>query len=245
MASKEFLESRGFFSLLTRKSEKKFPFHPFYTDFILDFLHHICIPHSEFPENKIFTIYYDTLDLRSYYENVNGDSLKSKLRIRWYGQKNILSDSSIDAFVEVKVKKGFSVEKVRKQVRLRRPQVEEMSLFDRLWEDVLFPVLAEIGWSRNERLFPVMLITYIRSRFLDPFAGSHIALDRNIVVEKVNKELLPSARPVRINTAVLEIKGGDISRPIAGMLRKLSMRWDSFSKYVVGMDSCRRINEVL
>ncbi len=43
---------------------------------------------SFYPNNKICSVYYDTLDLKSIFEKENSDFFKQKTRIRWYESKD-------------------------------------------------------------------------------------------------------------------------------------------------------------
>ena len=52
-------------------------------------------------------IYFDTNNYVSIRQNLDGVSNKKKIRIRWYGNKHIMSNP----FVEIKSKKGFETKK--------------------------------------------------------------------------------------------------------------------------------------
>jgi len=56
----------------------------------------------------INNIYFDTPDLRNYYENIDGNSKRKKIRIRWYG--NFFGEI-VTPVIEIKEKKGMIVNK--------------------------------------------------------------------------------------------------------------------------------------
>lgn len=85
-------------------------------------------PFFEFPPRYVNSIYFDTPDLRSYEQGVEGDFSREKLRLRWYSetdfQRMIVPPGKI--FLEVKRKKGHITFKevshyceVKEQVTIR------------------------------------------------------------------------------------------------------------------------------
>ena len=70
----------------------------------------VCRPDPDFPEATVYTVYYDTPGLRCLHEKLNGDYLKSKVRLRWYRVGERAGDT---AFLEVKMRLGSRREKVR------------------------------------------------------------------------------------------------------------------------------------
>ena len=49
------------------------------------------------------SIYYDDMFNNSVYQNLDGNQKKQKIRIRWYGKKNLI----LKPFIEIKKKTGF------------------------------------------------------------------------------------------------------------------------------------------
>ena len=74
--------------------------------------HKIKTNHGHF--NKIYkprfvnNIYFDNLDLRNYFENINGNSKRKKIRIRWYDN---FFGKIISPVIEIKEKRGMVVNK--------------------------------------------------------------------------------------------------------------------------------------
>ena len=65
--------------------------------------HHPALFFAEYAPRVVNNVYLDSPDLRSYHENVNGHSSRSKLRARWYGQ---LFGKVPRAVLEQKCKRG-------------------------------------------------------------------------------------------------------------------------------------------
>jgi len=215
----------------SRDFEKKFPVSIYNTDYLLDLLNHVCLSDRKYPENEVFTVFYDTEDLEAYYESVNGNTVKSKLRIRWYGETHAAQTKGKEVFIEVKTKKGLKVEKTRKQLYLPAAYFDDMDLTDPFWQGLPEGILTELGWRNPARLWPVVLTRYRRSRFLDGVSGARIALDREIASLRVNTDVLPAAQATRLGMAVLEVKGGDGLPLILDMVSGITFQWEAFSKY--------------
>ena len=45
---------------------------------------HPCMFYKSYPDRYINNMYFDTVDLANYWNNVDGNSQRLKLRIRWY-----------------------------------------------------------------------------------------------------------------------------------------------------------------
>lgn len=51
---------------------------------------------TAFPDRVINNIYFDSPDLQSYYQNINGDPIRTKVRYRWYGSKEQINSGQIE-----------------------------------------------------------------------------------------------------------------------------------------------------
>jgi SPX domain protein involved in polyphosphate accumulation len=98
-----------------------------------------------FHERLNNSIYYDSLDLKGYYENLNGDKDRVKYRARFYGN---LDEQNV-AF-EKKIKKG--------SVNRKDVSFSKMSNTD--WTQSTFP--------QEESLKPIVHLKYRRRYFWDP-----------------------------------------------------------------------------
>ena len=61
-------------------------------------LYHII---EMYPERKVNSIYFDTVDFANYNESISGAKDRIKTRVRWYGLENIVNSN-----LELKIKKG-------------------------------------------------------------------------------------------------------------------------------------------
>jgi hypothetical protein len=88
-------------------------------------------------------------------------------------------------------------------------------------------VLGQASWQ------PVLRLRYRRDRFVDPFSGSRVSLDREISAAEVNTRFVSVSDRSPLAVAVLEVKGARERLPVAlEPLLHLGMRKQSFSKFL-------------
>ena len=78
------------------------------------FIGRISIFFSLFPDRKVNSIYFDDKNLSSILANLDGVTDKKKVRIRWYGNSQIIDNSKL----EIKRKSEFLVSKNNYEIKL-------------------------------------------------------------------------------------------------------------------------------
>ena len=191
-------------------------------------LDRVCRRDAEYPSAVVWTIYYDTPHLASLGEKINSDYLKRKIRVRWYSDLN--GTVSGPAFVEAKSRVGNRRIKARAVLAFPAAEIARWGLQDRRL--LAFPLLLqEHGINARELWQPLMLIRYRRDRFVDRSSGCRVSLDSEIAPVAVNPRFVSAAAPVRLPSAVLEVKGpADELPPALRGLLQLGIRESSFSK---------------
>ena len=217
--------------------ERKFPVEPKSTEFLVAWLGHACRRATVFPVGQVTSCYYDTDDWDCYFESVDGDFEKTKVRLRWYD--DLPASGQVTAYVEAKQKSGAATWKRRTPVTLD-PELLRAGRFDEaLPAPDLQRALATAGIIDKRRLRPAVVITYRRHRFVDRGSGTHVALDREIEAWPVVSSLDP--RRTRFPAAVLEVKGSTIELPARfSPLRRWVSVWSSHSKYAMAVEMLRR-----
>jgi hypothetical protein len=210
--------------------EIKYALAPSIVSIVEGWLQRRCRPDPSFPEGMVSSIYFDTRRREFLQQKLNSDFLKSKVRIRWYGD---LDSGKPDpaAFIEAKLKTGGRRAKVRIKSAISGEHLAQLPLSD--------PRLSRIphelhrhGVTFVEPLFPVFQLNYRRRRFVEPTTGSRVSLDYHIHVSRTNPQLVPHIGPVRLNRAVLELKGLLHELPnFLHQLTALGCRKEAFSKY--------------
>ncbi|NLT53782.1 MAG: polyphosphate polymerase domain-containing protein [Actinomycetales bacterium] len=130
----------------------------------------------------VWSVYYDTADLRFYWEKIEGLRFRRKLRIRRYGTDR-LTDDEEPVHVEIKQR----VNRVTQKRRLRLPYREALRLCDqRQPVDCPEPdrALAEevLGLVCGLDLRPTTMTGYLRSPYVgrDAELGLRVTIDQRV-----------------------------------------------------------------
>lgn len=199
---------------------------------VRDFLDSCCVADLQHPLNTVATIYYDTPSLALLGEKFDSDYLKTRVRLRWYEEES--GPPPTAAFAEVKLRRGTRRSKGR--VRLKMPEPAPGSLeLDHPGMPDLGTLLRRAGLWCPPLLMPVLFMRYERLRWVEPYTGTRVSLDREIRVEAHNPLALPGSVMTKGGLGtVVEAKGDSPELPPAmrGLL-ELGCRADSFSKYAL------------
>ena len=68
---------------------------------------------TQYPARNVNSVYFDTYNYISIRQNLDGVSNKKKIRIRWYGNRDIITNP----VVEIKSKKGFETKKESRTIK--------------------------------------------------------------------------------------------------------------------------------
>ena len=153
----------------------------------------VCQPDPVYAVGVVNSIYFDTPALAQLREKVNGDYLKTKVRLRWYDVPNRPAGSS---YLEAKFRIGARRRKVRVATTHSPDRLRALALHDQVLRRIPHG-LRSLGVPVPEGLRPVLVVRYTRYRFVDQVTGVRISLDADISVPAVNQELLPTAPPSR------------------------------------------------
>ena len=211
--------------------ERKFYFPPGRVDLAYATLRHVCRNDSDYPEGRVSSLYFDTVELDCYSASGAGEWERHKVRLRWYGK--IDSVPSAVVFLERKTKQGFSTTRQRRTFsvaaeRLSPGRLHEGAIDRRAFVDAL----TEMGHREAARLRPILAVTYRRRRLVDMLSGVRISLDSEITSTLVSRETSAGAFDVRLPGAVVEVKGSDMALPPSlRQMRLLDAGWGRFSKY--------------
>ncbi len=129
------------------------------------------IYHQRFVNN----IYFDSLNLESYFDNIDGSPHKIKFRIRWYGE---LFGHIEKPVLELKIKNGLSGKKESYQL----PSFE----LDKTFNDLIIANaidksdVPEITKMKLKSLEPVLLNRYSRKYFKSAGGDYRITVDTNL-----------------------------------------------------------------
>ena len=202
----------------------------------LDILSLHCIPDPEHPEGEIESVYFDNPGFSSYWEKLNGDILKRKVRIRWY-PGSASGPGRTPAFLEVKDRICAARDKQHLKFEADADFLNNASLEDTGWGDLLRERADEAGVGLYDDLEPVISIRYRRYRFVCPLTGSRISLDYALQSPRGNGRIFPGCAAVSSPMIVCEAKSATHrSWSWTGTLARYGFKPESFSKYGLFMD---------
>lgn len=190
------------------------------------------------------SIYLDTPHLLFYYEKVDGQKIRKKLRVRVYN--NPAEDTM--AFLEIKRKVEDTVYKERALVRLEEaPKLTNGALISLAEQETNSPkskVALDrfIYLTKRLNLEPRALITYEREAFEDPDNQDlRITFDMNVRsypnpdFSQIFQE--QDLRPFTDPYFILEVKFSTIMPLwLKETIREFGLRLQSISKYCLGLD---------
>ena len=189
--------------------------------------------HEIFHERRIVNIYFDTHDLRNYFDNVDGNVDRKKIRIRWYGKLFGYIDKPK---LELKIKKGLLG---RKEIYGLCPF--RLDLNFNIEKTTSIIKNTDIPESINEMfksLNPVLLNSYSRKYYQSSDKRYRLTIDTDQVFYKIgilyNTFLCKAYDNINV---ILELKyNKDDDCGAEYISNHFPFRLTKSSKYVTGID---------
>ncbi len=194
------------------------------------------------------SIYFDTEDLRFYFEKIDGRRTRRKLRIRTYGSKA----SATNAFLEIKRK----LDRTSFKERARVPVAAVSAILSSRWPDPPDAAALDRVGERERRVIekfrynmdvcelrPSVLVTYDREPYVATRGDmARVTFDMNLrSLIRPGPDDLFSERPLRefhSGGFVLELKFDEfMPRWMADLMSAFNLRSRAFSKYCHGIDA--------
>ncbi len=177
---------------------------------------------ESFPLRKVNSIYFDDNELTSIYQNLDGIAEKKKLRVRWYGKKNIITNPVI----EIKSKKGFIVNKQTILMNIKKP----LPFNDNSINKIKKIISNKIDLAKS--LVPTISTHYERYYFISANSNVRATLDKNLsssmLYKYCNYKVLKNFK-----YKVLEIKYSlEYDSYVRKNLKNIDSRLSKSSKYV-------------
>ena len=200
---------------------------------------HVTDTHSY----EIASIYYDTDDLRFYYDREESVGYRRKIRLRSYNREG----KSVALFIEIKEKHKQFV--LKKRINLRSPDI--LDRYERHDVIPLEEVLTELEDTAEARemryledrlhLFPVVNIRYHRRPLIPKYENDmRITLDTRITAGGENLAQYDDDSEESIiepHQGVFEVKTNQsIPMWLQAILRRYAITQTRYSKYCLGVD---------
>lgn len=176
---------------------------------------------TQFPTRKVNSIYFDTNNYTSIRQNLDGVSNKKKIRIRWYGNKELLDNPTI----EIKSKKGFETKK--ESIRIK--ELDKVKLFNlNKIKDKL-----NVKLKSKKIINPVLTTHYEREYFLSLNGKIRATVDYNLKSIFLNNFSQIDIVKNFKNTSILELKYSiGLDKYVRKSLKDITLRLSKNSKFV-------------
>ena len=187
---------------------------------------------------KVASLYYDSPRLASYWEKIDGEKFRRKVRVRTYGA------SPTEAFVEIKQRYNLSVQKRRCRFPIEDAQKTMVEVVNGRYTGGKDPVFDEVFLlTRRNDLKPKLIIAYNRMAFFDHYKSDlRITLDKNIRARNLSldltKDRLRGRHAVPPTMVLLEVKFNEaIPRWLCTVLNSIDAQVQRISKYCAGIEA--------
>lgn len=176
---------------------------------------------TQYQSRKVNSVYFDTKNYTSIRQNLDGVSDKKKIRIRWYGSKDII----INPFIEIKSKKGFETKKENLKIK----ELDRTKLFDlkKIKEKV------NIKLRLKQTINPVLTTHYRREYFVSSDKKIRATVDYNLQSIFLNNLSQIDIVKNFKNICILEFKySTGLDKYVRKNLKDITLRLSKNSKFV-------------
>lgn len=210
--------------------------------------------HAEHKKNKDYTvrsIYYDTLQLRYYFEKIEGLKVRKKVRIRVYDHYF----PEIIAFLEIKHKNEGFVCKIRSQLLLKNidkffetHNAEKFIIYSDNDGRAVNDARMFLYYFNQENLRPTLLVTYEREPFYYKFDRNlRITFDKNLrFLPFANHQILFEENkllPALNNKIIIEMKFFQtLPLWLTNILSRYGLQRMALSKYTLCLEADKNFN---
>ena len=200
---------------------------------ILSIKSHPYIFREIYKKRQINNIYFDTPLMKNFNENINGDSNRNKVRIRWYG--DTFSETK-NPNLEIKSKNGHLGAKTK--IALRPFKLKNKSNITDLFNFKKEQDIPENIKKTIKLLRPSLCNSYERIYFQDASKNFRITIDENLQYYSINNsnQINPIAQRAH-DKIIMEVKyNKEIDSDFGDMAQFFKFRLSKFSKYVDGIN---------
>ena len=176
---------------------------------------------EQYDSRWVNSIYYDNNFYNSILQNLDGNELKKKIRLRWYG-----SDLNINnSFLEIKSKKGIVSQKRKINLKEKNSKLNQILL-----KKIQINILKKYPnfFVQN----PLTKVRYNRTYFVSKNNNIRATIDKNISYQKINNYKVDVGSFYDSNL-VLEFKyNTEYDNYVRDNLKNISLRLNKNSKFI-------------
>jgi len=179
---------------------------------------------EQYVARDVNSIYFDTKNYLSIRQNLDGISEKKKIRIRWYGDNNIICNPS----VEIKSKKGFETKKETILIN----EIDGCKIYDYRNLELISKKLNLLLKSKKT-IYPILTTNYTREYFISLNGKIRATIDYNL-----KSNFLKNLSQIEIvknfkNICILELKyPTSLDRYVRKNIQNISLRLTKNSKFI-------------
>ena len=177
-----------------------------------------------FPTRKVNSIYFDNSSYSSIRQNLDGVSVKKKIRLRWYGDKKMI----IKPLIEIKRKKGSET----KKEFLKIQKLDGMD-FTNPENLVYIKNIVNNATKAKNVIYPILTTHYDRQYFISNNRKIRATIDYNF--ESVFLKNLSELNQIKKfhPQCILEFKySTNLDKHVRQNLEEISLRLSKNSKFI-------------
>jgi len=185
-----------------------------------------CDPDPEYPDNVIYTVYFDSRGMQALAEKQNGDYIKQKVRLRWYGDSpdGRVGEGQVPAWLETKSREGASGWKTRISLRLPSGAVHPGSFSTGA-------IAGAVAGHVPQTLSPAVWLRYRRRRLVFADGVHRVSIDEDIAGLWLREDMPCLPHTAALPFTIVEVKGPERDIPhLHGLIGRFA-RKSAFSKY--------------
>lgn len=185
-----------------------------------------------FNKRIINNIYFDKYDLGFFKENIDGNSKRSKIRLRWYE-----NESTIKPNLEIKTRKGILGKKF--VLGLETVKLDSRKNTNNIINQILKK--NKLHSIKSKILLPTLYNSYSRRYFISADSNFRVTIDQDQIFRSPNHNF-PNAFEFKSGALIMEIKYHHSQNYLAdGLTQFFPFRVSKNSKYVNGIKMIYRL----
>tara|TARA_Y100000741_G_scaffold160939_1_gene121417 strand:- start:104 stop:769 length:666 start_codon:yes stop_codon:yes gene_type:complete len=176
---------------------------------------------TQYPARNVNSVYFDTYNYTSIRQNLDGVSNKKKIRVRWYGNKDIMTNPVL----EIKSKKGFETKKESSSIK----ELDNVKLSD------LHIIKEKLNKKLKSKkiINPILTTHYEREYFISLNKKIRATVDYNLKSIFLNNITQIDIVKNFKNICILEFKySTSLDKYVRENLKGITLRLSKNSKFV-------------
>lgn len=178
----------------------------------------------QYEKRKVNSLYFDDINLSSIRENLDGVSMKTKYRVRWYGDKEKILNSNF----EIKKKKEFETNKETFSFE----EIDNLLIYNKSNIEKINELITE-KFKIKKKLIPILTTHYNREYLISNNGLVRATVDYNLQSRSLNNKVDNNILKNYYQYLTLEIKyDTNLDYFVRNNLTNIDSRLSRNSKFV-------------